>query len=45
MKYVAPIAERVDVEALSVILTSGDEGCTSDSTTCANQGSGTGWFD
>ena len=44
MKYVAPIAERVDVEALSVILASGDDACTSD-TGCPNQGSGTGWKD
>ena len=44
MKYVAPIAERVDVEALSVILTSGDDACTSDSV-CDNQGSGSGWDD
>lgn len=42
MKYVAPIAERVDVEALSVILTSGADACTSDSA-CANQGSPGGW--
>lgn len=40
MKYVAPFAELVSVEALSVILTSGGEG---EEPSCPNQGSGSGW--
>lgn len=42
MKYVAPFAELVSVEALSVILTSG-EGETTTESACPNQGSGSGW--
>ena len=39
MKYVAPFAELVSVEALSVILTSGEP----EEPSCPNQGSGSGW--
>ncbi len=41
MKYVAPFAELVSVEALSVILTSGEG--EPEEPSCPNQGSGSGW--